>query len=86
MLLSTASRRNAYANKHPPALRTNTSWDSVLEHVQHSGYLNVPGVAACALARCCRNANACHGVLDSCNNDIGDALWNTAFTNTFPLG
>ena len=56
------------------------SWQGVLKIVFKSGYLNVPGVAACALARCCGSKVRCLNVIDRCNNSLDNGLWDATFS------
>ena len=78
MLLSCAAKRPAHTNK-PKALYCTDNLGDVLDYVQWQGYLDVPGVAACALARCRRNAKGCANVLDIDNSSLNENLWNAAF-------
>ena len=84
MFPSCANKRAAYRHaNHQRALRT-TCWKGVLEFVQHSGCLDVPGAAACALARG-KNEGGVPFVFDPHDITLHDDLWHAAFAGNVDI-
>ena len=80
MLPSCANKHATYRHAHQRYLRTRC-WKGVLEIVQHSGCLDVPGAAACALARG-NNDNGVPFVLDPHDKTLQDDLWHATFAGS----
>ena len=84
MFPSCAEKRAAYRHAHYQRALCTRCWKGVLEIVQHSGCLDVPGAAACALAR---GSNECGVpfVLDPHDKTLQDDLWHATFAGSVDI-
>ena len=77
MLQMCEAKRRAHQRTASAALK-NTHWGGALASVQHGGYLDVPGVAACAMARCA--VGSARGQTNE-RALLSEDMWDAAFSS-----